>query len=130
MGADPMDQETITTAGNIVELLSDKTRKAGRDVYKVRTLDGTKPPPNIAQVNPYTEPWLFVKATISRREDYISKAKGWRYEDKVIAFPQLDGPDCIASFIGKGPENYIDANRISILPDSAVVPNPYVIYKR
>lgn len=126
-GSDPMEQETINTGGNVVELLSGQVRTGGKDAYKVRTLDGKQPPPDPLQVNHKTTPWLVFKATISRREKILVNGQwnGQWKEDIVIPFDQLQGYDVPIPFVGDGSENYIEAERIEILPDGAPVPRAY-----
>lgn len=123
----PMQQETITCGGNIVEVIGDKLRLAGSDVYKVRTLNGNKLPPNPLTV----EPWLVFTATISRREKILNSrgrwdGKSWK-EDIVTPFPQLDGADVRIPFMGSEDFNYIRAERIRILPENSTIPSPYHI---
>lgn len=125
--ADPMEQETINTGGNVVELLSDKVRTGGKDAYRVRTLDGHKPPPDPLQVNHIKTPWLVFKATISRREKIMIGdvwTGKWK-ENIVIPFDQLQGHDVPIPFMGGGEVNYIEAERINPLPDSSPVPRTY-----
>lgn len=125
--SDPIEQETIIMGGNVVELLSGKVRTGGKDAYKVRTLDGNKPPPDPMQVNQFRTPWLVFKATISRRERIMVGdvwTGKWK-ENIVIPFDQLQGHDVPIPFMGDGEENYIEAGRIQPLPDSAPVPRVY-----
>jgi hypothetical protein len=123
--AAPMEQETIITGGNVVELLSGIVRVGGKDVYKVATLDGDQPPPDVTQVNHLTAPWLIFKATISRREGYDVGTGKWAREDVVIPFDQLQGSDVTVPFMGRGTFNYIEAERIQVLPDSSPLPATY-----
>lgn len=125
LDATPMEQETINCGGNVVELLSDIIRLGGKDVYQVVTLDGDRPPPNPLEVNHKTTPWLIFKATISRREGYDPRTGKWAREDIVIPFDQLQGHDVPIPFMGDGPSNYIEAERIRVLPDGAFLPDPY-----
>lgn len=126
----PLQQETINTGGNVVELLGDKERKGGKDVYKIRILDGTKPPPDPLLVNHITTPWLVVKATNSQRRK-IMDGNRWtgRWEEDIVQpFPQNDGQHNPMGFMGKGNTNYIVAERIEILKPEAFVPSPYHKY--
>jgi len=124
-GADPMEQETINCGGNVVELLSDVIRIGGSDVYQVATLDGNRPPPDPLVINHRTTPWLIFKATISRREGFDPSTGQWAREDIVIPFDQLQSHDVPIPFMGNGPWNYIDAERIRLLPEASPLPDPY-----
>jgi hypothetical protein len=124
-GAAPMEQETINCGGNVVELLSDVIRVGGKDVYQVATLDGNRPPPDPLVVNHRTSPWLIFKATISRREGLDPSTGKWAREDIVIPFDQLQGRDVPIPFMGKGPSNYIEAERVRVLPEASPLPDPY-----
>ncbi|MGZ9221236.1 MAG: hypothetical protein ACXW4Q_03945 [Anaerolineales bacterium] len=123
--ASPMEQETINCGGNVVELLSGVIRVGGKDVYQVLTLDGDQPPPDPLDINHGTAPWLIFKATISRREGYDKRTGKWAREDIVIPFDQLQNHDVPIPFMGKGSFNYIEAERIRVLPDSSPLPDPY-----
>lgn len=123
--ADPMEQETINCGGNVVELLSEIIRLGGKDVYQIVTVDGEQLPPTALEVNHRTAPWLIFKATISRREGYDPATGKWAREDIVIPFDQLQGHDVPIPFMGKGSFNYIEAERIRVLPDSSPLPDPY-----
>ena len=125
LGADPMEQETINCGGNVVELLSDIVHLGGKDVYQVGTLDGNQPPPDPLVINHKTAPWLVFKATISRREGFDPRTGKWAREDIVIPFDQLQGHDVPIPFMGQGSSNYIEAERIRVLPEAAPVPDPY-----
>jgi hypothetical protein len=132
----PMEQETINTGGNVVELLSDEMGFAGGRVYKVRTLNAGTPrnpknPPNVLEVNHIKTPWLVFRATNSQRVK-VMQPKGstqiWTgkwIEGIVEPFPQNSGFDVPGAFIGKADFNYIDARRIEVLPDGAPIPSPY-----
>jgi hypothetical protein len=125
LGAAPMEQETITCGGNVVEILGNKERIGGVDVYKVRTLDGSKPAPDPLTI----EPWLVFKATVSVRQKVLDSRGRWDgksyIESAVTPFPQLGGADVVIPFMGKGDFNYISASRIQILPDNSILPSPY-----
>lgn len=123
--ASPMEQETINCGGNVVELLSDIIRVGGKDVYQVVTLNGDQPPPDPLEINHETAPWLVFKATISRREGYDKRTGKWAREDIVIPFDQLQNRDVPIPFMGKGSFNYIEAERIRVLPDGSPLPDPY-----
>lgn len=124
--APPMEQETIITGGNIVELVDGKKiRWGGKDVYRVMTLDGLASPPNPLEVNHIKTPWLVFKATISRREGYDENTKKWAREDLEIRFPQLDGADVPIPFAGRGNVNYIEAQRLALLVDNSPLPQIY-----
>lgn len=128
IGAKPMEQETIDTGGNILELVGDLTRlRIGKMVpcYPVATLDGTRPPPDPRTVNDRETPWLVFRATISRREGYNQKTGKWAREDLEIPFDQLGGVDVPIPFLGVGTVNYVDASRIRVLPESALLPAIY-----
>ena len=130
--ASPMQQETINTGGNVVELLSDILRIGGKNVYKVRTLDGTRSAPDIQQINIVKTPWLIVKATNSQRVKVLDSQGIWTgqwIEYIVEPFPQNGGYDNPAAFIGKGDYNYIASDRVELLPDNAPLPNPYRYFK-
>jgi len=119
----PMQQETINTGGNIVELLSDRVRIGGKDAYKVVTLNAKSLPPDPLEANHIKTPWLVFKATISRRENYDGRK--WLVENKIIPFDQLQGYDVPIPFICNDMLNYIEAERIDILPMGADVPDAY-----
>jgi hypothetical protein len=123
--ASPMEQETINTGGNVVELLCGIIRVAGKDVYKVATLDGDQPPAEPLVANQKTSPWLIFKATISWREGYDPKTGKLASEDIVIPFDQLQSQAVPIPFIGRGPFNHREADRIAILPVSSPLPATY-----
>lgn len=125
LGSGPMAQETINCGGNVVELLSDVIRVGGKDVYQVTTLDGNQPPPDPLVVNHKTTPWLVFRATTSRRENFDPDTGRWLREDIVIPFDQLRSRDVPIPFMGPGSFNYIEADRIRVLPESSPVPDPY-----
>jgi hypothetical protein len=125
INASPMEQETINCGGNVVELLSDIVRVGGKNVYQIVTLDGNQPPPNPLEVNHQTTAWLVFKAIISRREGFDPRTGKWAREDLAIPFDQLQSHDVPIPFMGEGPFNYIEAERIRVLPDSSSVPDPY-----
>ncbi|HJR80837.1 MAG TPA: hypothetical protein VJ821_12240 [Anaerolineales bacterium] len=123
--ADPMEQETINCGGNVVELLSNLISIGGKDAYQVVTMDGDQLPPNPLEVNHKTAPWLVFKAIISRREGYDPRTDEWAREDLAIPFDQLQGHDVPIPFMGKGSFNYMEAERIRVLPDRSPAPDPY-----
>lgn len=123
--APPMEQETINCGGNVVELLSDIVRIGGKDAYQVATLDGNQPPPDPREVNHETTPWLVFKAVISRREGFDPRTGKWAREDLAIPFDQLQGHDVPIPFMGGGTSNYIEAERVRVLPDASPVPETY-----
>ena len=127
-GKPPMQQETITFGGAVVELVTgQKIRKGGKDVYEVYTLDGNANPPDASVVNQFTSPWAVVMGNVSRREKILDGAGKWTgkwIEDFVDPWPQLPTGVPIP-FMGKGPRNYIAAERVQLLPDGAEVPSPY-----
>jgi hypothetical protein len=75
--------------------------------------------------NPLTAPWPIFKATISRREDYDPATGKWAREDIVIPFDQLQRHDVPIPFMCKRSSNYIEPERIRVLPDSSSLPDPY-----
>lgn len=121
----PMGQETITTGGNVVELLSGKMRTGGVDCYKVRTLRAKDGPPDPLKVNHIDTPHLVFKATISRREGYNAITGKWAREDIVIPFPQLQDFDVPIPFVGFDTYNYIAAERIVPLKATDPLPPTY-----
>jgi len=76
-------------------------------------------------INHRTTPWLIFKATISRREGFDPSTGQWAREDIVIPFDQLQSHDVPIPFMGNGPWNYIDAERIRLLPEASPLPDPY-----
>jgi hypothetical protein len=93
---------TITTGGNVFKVKGTAV-KAGLLYYEVETLDGTKPPPNIEDVNILDTPWLIHKATTRTN---ITLPDGRR---RVDPFPQLGGADVPSLLISNTP-NFIRAD--------------------
>jgi hypothetical protein len=126
-GAGPMQQETITFGGAVVELVTGKQiRRGGQDVYEIYTLDGNKEPPSALDVNQFTAPWAVCYGNISRREKILDSKGKWtgKWNERiVIHWPQLPTGVPIP-FMGDGPTNYIEAGWFEMLPDNAPVPKP------
>ena len=109
----------LLSGGNIIRITGPMTRLAGQDVYPFESLDGSKTPPNIDEVNVTTRPDLFHRATIS----HFERLNDGTY--RVDPFPQLSkyNAHTVILNISIG-QNYMPAKRIMFLNDDER-PNPY-----
>jgi len=111
--------DALLSGGNIVRITGEKLRKGGQTLYPFESLDGTRPPPDINEVNVETRPDLLQRATIAHFEELDDGTF------KVDPFPQLEDYNAhtVILNISIG-QNYVPANRIKFL-DRYETPNPY-----
>jgi hypothetical protein len=135
-GAEIPKQGAITCCGNVVKVIGEPTGKG----TPIETLDGLKPPPDIAKVNRLTTPWLIFLATNVPANK--TDPKNWkpiilsdgRY--RVDPFPQLpnvpvplrtNGNKSDSTYMRDGINyavNYITTSRLIKVIG---IPSPYVI---
>lgn len=100
--------EPLTCGGNIVKIIGSAVRIAGKMVVPIETLDGNRPPPNIALVNRLTRPDLIPCATNAAADK--SNPKEWKpivLPDgtyRVDNFPQLSPTPFLLVTNGKASE--------------------------
>jgi hypothetical protein len=120
VGKEYIAHDGLLAGGNIIKITGDVLRKGGQVLYPFESLDGSKPPPDINEVNVETRPDLLHRATISHFE---------QLEDgsfRVDPFPQLEGYNAHTLILNiSTDQNYVPANRIVFLEDICKPPNPY-----
>ncbi len=119
VGQDYIAHDGLLAGGNIVRITGEMIRKGGQVLYPFESLDGSKPPPDINEVNVESRPDLLHRATISHFE---------QFEDgtfRVDPFPHLAkyNAHTVILNISIG-QNYVPANRVVFL-DGYQTPNPY-----
>jgi hypothetical protein len=88
-------------------------------VYPFESLDASKPPPDLNEVNVKTRPDLLQRATISHFEKLADSTY------RVDPFPQLEKYNAHTVFLNISiGQNYVPADRIMYLGRSEA-PNPY-----
>ena len=109
----------LLAGGNIVRVTGEKIRKGGQTLYPFESMDGSKPPPDINEVNVETRPDLLQRATISHFEKFDDGTS------RVDPFPHLEkyNAHTVILNISIG-QNYVPANRIMFL-DGCETLNPY-----
>jgi hypothetical protein len=109
----------LLSGGNIVRITGEKLRKGGQTLYPFESLDGSKPPPDINEVNVETRPDLLQRATIAHFEELDDGTY------RVDPFPQLEGYNAHTVILNiSTKQNYVPANRIEFL-NHYEIPNPY-----
>ena len=118
-GQDYICHDGLLAGGNIIKITGEITRKGGQILYPFESLDGSKPPPDINEVNVETRPDLLQRATISHYEQFNDGTF------RVDPFPHLEkyNAHTVILNISTG-QNYVPANRIMFL-DRYETPNPY-----
>ena len=118
-GQDYIAHDGLLAGGNIIRITGEKTRKGGQDLYPFESMDGSKHPPDINNVNVETRPDLLHRATISHFEQLDDGTF------KVDPFPHLEkyNAHTVILNISIG-QNYVPANRIMFL-DSYETQNLY-----
>jgi hypothetical protein len=97
--------EPLACGGNIVKVIGNSVRIAGKTVVPIETLDGNMPPPDIAKVNRLTRPDLIPCATNAAANK--SNPKEWKpivLSDgtyRVDNFPQISPTPFILRTNGK-----------------------------
>jgi hypothetical protein len=118
-GHDYIAHDGLLAGGNIVKITGEKIRKGGQILYPFESLDGSKPPPDINDVNVVTRPDLFQRATICHFEQFADRTF------RVDPFPQLENFNAHTVFLNISTgQNYVPADRIKLL-GSYQTPNPY-----
>ena len=118
-GQDYIAHDGLLAGGNIVRITGEKTRLGGQVVYPFESLDASKPPPDINEVNVRTRPDLLQRATISHFEQLADGTY------RVDPFPQLERYNAHTVFLNiSSGQNYVPANRIMFLKRPET-PNPY-----
>ena len=109
-GGDYICHDGLLAGGNIVKITGEVTRKAGQVVYPFESLNGSRPPPDINEVNVETRPDLFHRATIAHYEQFDDSTS------RVDPFPQLEkyNAHTVILNISEG-QNYVPADRIMLL---------------
>jgi hypothetical protein len=119
VGLDFIAHDGLLAGGNIIKITGEKVRKAGQMMYPFESLDGSKPPPDINDVNVVTRPDLLQRATICHFEQFPNETF------RVDPFPQLGEYNAHTVFLNISTEqNFVPADRILFL-DGDEPPNPY-----
>lgn len=116
-------QDAITSSGSVVKIGNVAT-KGGRLCYPIETLVGNNRAPDPNVVNPWTFPWLFFRATISRRSGYLGGLR-WEREDFIEPFWQLGGHDVWLPLLSPTGANWLEASRLRPLAPDEPIPAPY-----
>lgn len=118
-GQDYIAHDGLLAGGNIIRITGDQIRKGGQTLYPFESLDGSKPPPDINEVNVETRPDLLHRATISHFEELDDGTY------RVDPFPHLAkyNAHTVILNISIG-QNYVPVNRVKLL-DRYETPNPY-----
>ena len=118
-GKDFIAHDGLLAGGNIIRITGEKIRKGGKIMYPFESMDGSKPPPDINEVNVETRPDLLPRATIC----HFEQRDDGTY--RVDPFPQLEQFNAHTVFLNISTEqNFVPANRITFL-DGNERPNPY-----
>jgi len=118
-GQDYISHDGLLAGGNIIRVTGEKIRKGGQDLYPFESMDGSKPPPDINEVNVETRPDLLHRATISHFEQLDDGTF------KVDPFPHLEKYNAHTVILNISiDQNYVPANRIMFLNGYATL-NPY-----
>jgi hypothetical protein len=119
VGLDFIAHDGLLAGGNMIKITGEKIRKGGQVLYPFESLDGSKPPPDINEVNVATRPDLLQRATICHFEQFTDRTF------RVDPFPQLEKYNAHAVFLNISTEqNFVPANRIVFL-NGDETPNPY-----
>jgi hypothetical protein len=118
-GMDFIAHDGLLAGGNIIKITGEKVRKGGQVLYPFESLDGSKPPPDINEVNVETRPDLLHRATIAHYEQLDDGTF------RVNPFPQLGDYNAHTVLLNISTEqNFVPENRITFL-DGNARPNPY-----
>jgi hypothetical protein len=118
-GKEYIAHDGLLAGGNIIRITGEKIRKGGQVLYPFESLDGSRPPPDINEVNLETRPDLFHRATICHFEQLPDGTF------KVDPFPQLEKYNAHTVILNiSTAQNYVPANRILFL-DGYQTPSPY-----
>jgi hypothetical protein len=118
-GDEYIAHDGLLSGGNIIRIMGEKIRKGGQTLYPFESMDGSRPPPDINEVNVETRPDLLQRATIS----HFEKLKDGTY--RADPFPQLEKYNAHTVVLNISTEqNYVPANRIMFL-NGDERPNPY-----
>jgi hypothetical protein len=119
VGQDYISHDGLLAGGNIVRITGEKTRLGGQVVYPFESLDASKPPPDLEEVNVETRPDLLQRATISHYEQLADGTY------RVDPFPQLEKYNAHTVLLNiSNSQNYVPWNRILFF-DRNETPNPY-----
>lgn len=118
-GGEYIAHDGLLAGGNIIKITGEITNKGGQRLYPFESMDGTKPPPDINDVNVKTRPDLFHRATISHFEQFEDGTS------RVDPFPQLEKFNAHTVLLNISiDQNYVPTNRVKLL-NSYEIPNPY-----
>jgi len=118
-GQDYIAHDGLLAGGNIIRITGEMIRKGGQTLYPFESLDGSKPPPDIDEVNVETRPDLLQRATISHFEQFDDGTY------RVDPFPHLAKYNAHTVFLNISTgQNYVPVNRIMLLGHYET-PNPY-----
>lgn len=118
-GKEYIAHDGLLAGGNILRITGSKISKAGQVMYPFESMDGSKSPPGINEVNVETRPDLLHRATISHFEQFDDGTS------RVDPFPQLEKYNAHTVFLNISiGQNYVPADRIMFL-DGYETPNPY-----
>jgi hypothetical protein len=119
---EPMKLKPMVTGGTVLKIKGER-RVGGTDCY---VIEAVNPTGNYRQYNPVTHWWLFFYPAISRREQVIrndyalienmSIPFGWYSEQTILPVFAMAGMN----------ENYIQKDRVKIIPNDEQLPSPYV----
>lgn len=119
VGGEYIAHDGLLAGGNIIRITGEKIRKGGQDLYPFESMDGSKLPPDINEVNVDTRPDLLQRATISHFEQFADGTY------RVDPFPHLDKYNAHTVILNVSiGQNYVPANRIRFL-NGYERPNPY-----
>jgi hypothetical protein len=119
VGGEYIAHDCLLAGGNVIKITGEKIRKGGQVLYPFESLDGSKPPPDIHEVNVETRPDLLQRATISHFEQLDNGTF------RVDPFPQLETYNAHTVFLNISTEqNYVPVDRVRLL-DRYESPNPY-----
>ena len=118
-GQDYIAHDGLLAGGNIIRITGEQIRKGGQTLYPFESMDGSKPPPDIDEVNVETRPDLLQRATISHFEQFDDGTY------RVDPFPHLAKYNAHTVFLNISVgQNYVPVNRVKLL-DRYETPNPY-----
>ena len=116
---DYIAHDGLLAGGNIIRITGEWIRKGGQTLYPFESLDGSKDPPDINEVNVTTRPDLLHRATIAHYEQLDDGTF------RVDPFPQLEKYNAHTVFLNISiSQNYVPVDRVRLL-NGYQTPNPY-----